>query len=52
MIRLHNHYQRSGFLKVDVKYDVRYDAKSDLVRVTYIIDEGPPLMVRSLRFTN
>jgi outer membrane protein insertion porin family len=48
--RLRNHYWRSGFLKTDVKYDVRYDAKSDLVQVAYIIDEGPPLLVRSLRF--
>jgi outer membrane protein insertion porin family len=50
VVRLRNHYQRSGFLKVEVKYDVRYDAKSDLVKVAYVIDEGPPLLVRSLRF--
>jgi outer membrane protein insertion porin family len=50
VVRLRNHYEQSGFLKADVKYDVRYDAKSDLVQVAYIIDEGPPLLVRSLRF--
>jgi outer membrane protein insertion porin family len=50
VVRLRNHYQRSGFLKVDVKYDVRYEAKSDLAEVAYVIDEGPPLLVRSLRF--
>ncbi|HUQ14549.1 MAG TPA: POTRA domain-containing protein, partial [Gemmatimonadales bacterium] len=50
VVRLRNHYWRSGFLKADVKYAVRYDAKSDLVQVAYIIDEGPPLLVRSLRF--
>jgi outer membrane protein insertion porin family len=50
VVRLRNHYWRSGFLKTDVKYDVRYDAKSDLVQVVYIVDEGPPLLVRSLRF--
>jgi outer membrane protein insertion porin family len=50
VIRLRHHYQRSGFLKAAVDYDVRYSAKSDLVRVAYVIDEGPPLLVRSLRF--
>jgi outer membrane protein insertion porin family len=50
VLRLRNHYQRSGFLKADVSYDVRYSAKSDLVQVAYVIDEGPPLLVRSLRF--
>jgi outer membrane protein insertion porin family len=50
VIRLRNHYYRSGFRKADVKYDVRYDAKADLVQVAYVIDEGPPLLVRSLRF--
>jgi outer membrane protein insertion porin family len=50
VVRLRNHYQRSGFLKADVKDDVQYDAKSDLVKVAYVIDEGPPLLVRSLRF--
>ena len=50
VVRLRNHYWRSGFLKADVKYAVRYDARSDLVQIAYIIDEGPPLLVRSLRF--
>ena len=50
MVRLRNHYHESGFLKVDADYDVRYDAKSDLVQVAYVIEEGPPLLVRSLRF--
>ena len=50
IIRLENHYRRSGFLKVDARYDVRYDAESDLVEVAYVIREGPPLRVHSLRF--
>ena len=50
VVRLRNHYVRSGFLKADVDYDVHYDAKSDLAKVAYVIDEGPPLLVRSLRF--
>jgi outer membrane protein assembly complex protein YaeT len=50
VVRLENHYRRSGFLKVDVEYDVRYDAESDLVEVAYVVKEGPPLRVRSLEF--
>jgi outer membrane protein insertion porin family len=50
VVRLGKHYQRSGFLKVEVSYDVRYDAESDLVEVAYVIEEGPPVLVRSLRF--
>jgi outer membrane protein assembly factor BamA len=50
VVRLENHYRRSGFLKVDVRYDVRYDAESDLVEVAYVVNEGPALRVRSLEF--
>src|SRR5215213_29964 len=45
VVRLRNHYHRSGFLKAKVDYDVRYDAESDLVEVSYVIEEGPPLLV-------
>lgn len=50
IVRLRNHYRRSGFLDAEVTYDVRYDAKSDLVQVAYVIDEGPPLLMRTIRF--
>jgi outer membrane protein insertion porin family len=50
VVRLRNHYYRSGFQKTQIRYDVRYNAKSDLVRVAYVIAEGPPLLVHSLRF--
>jgi outer membrane protein insertion porin family len=51
VIRLRHYYDRSGFLKAAVHYDVRYDAKSNVVNVTFLIREGPPLAVRSLTFT-
>jgi outer membrane protein insertion porin family len=50
VVRLRHFYEQSGFPKARVKGDVRYDAKSDLVEVAFVIAEGPPLMVRSLRF--
>ncbi|HEX5576350.1 MAG TPA: BamA/TamA family outer membrane protein [Gemmatimonadales bacterium] len=50
VVRLRNHYYRSGFPKADVGHEARYDAKSDLIRVTYVITEGPPLLLHSVRF--
>jgi outer membrane protein insertion porin family len=50
MIRLRNHYHRSGFPKADVRYDVRYSAKSDRVRIAFVIREGPPLAITALEF--
>ncbi|HET6798861.1 MAG TPA: BamA/TamA family outer membrane protein [Gemmatimonadales bacterium] len=50
VVRLRNYYQRAGFPRAEVSHDVRYHAKSDQVRVAYVIAEGPPLLVRSLRF--
>ena len=50
VVRLRNHYSRSGFPKADIGREARYDAKSDLIRVTYVIAEGPPLLLHSVRF--
>jgi len=50
MIRLRNHYHRSGFPKADVRYDVRYNAESDRVRIAFVIREGPPLAITALDF--
>ncbi len=50
LVRLRNHYYRSGFPKADVGHDARYNAKSDLIWLTYVIAEGPPLLLRSVRF--
>jgi outer membrane protein insertion porin family len=51
VVRLRNYYHRSGFSRVDVDYDARYEAKSDEIAVTYVIDEGPPIMTDTLAFT-
>jgi outer membrane protein assembly factor BamA len=52
LVRLRNHYHRSGFPKADVRYDVRYDAKADEVRIVFVIKEGPPLRIASLEFVS
>jgi outer membrane protein insertion porin family len=51
VVRLRRYYQRSGFPKADVDYLARYQAKSDLIDVTYVIVEGPPLEVTGVEFT-
>jgi outer membrane protein assembly factor BamA len=51
VVRLRHYYQRSGFARVKVRYDASYEAKSDQIRVTYVIDEGPPITIDSLAFT-
>lgn len=51
VVRLRNYYHRSGFPRVDVHYEARYEAKSDAISVTYVIDEGPPIMTDTLAFT-
>jgi outer membrane protein assembly factor BamA len=50
VVRLRNYYKRSGFPKADIRHEARYNAKSDLIRVTYVVAEGPPLLVHSVRF--
>jgi outer membrane protein insertion porin family len=50
VVRLRHYYQRSGFPRADVDYQAKYQAKSDVVKVTYRIAEGPPLTVDTLRF--
>lgn len=50
VVRLRNIYTRYGFLDAKVSYDVRYDAKDDLVSVAFLADEGPAILLRSMRF--
>jgi outer membrane protein assembly factor BamA len=51
VVRLRHYYQRSGFPRADVDYDAKYRAKADVVKVTYRIAEGPPLLADTLSFT-
>lgn len=50
VVRLRRHYHRSGFLDAGVDYRVRYDAEDDLVKVTFLVQEGPPVVLRAMRF--
>jgi len=50
VVRLRNIYIRFGYLDADIDYDVQYDAEDDLVDVAFVIEEGPPLQLRTVRF--
>jgi outer membrane protein insertion porin family len=50
VVRLRNIYVRAGFLDAKVDYDVRYHARKDLVEITFVIEQGPPIELRELRF--
>lgn len=50
VVRLRNIYVRSGYLDVNVDYDVRFDAAEDLVDVTFLIEQGPPVELRDVEF--
>src|SRR5690606_10393375 len=45
--RLREHY--GGFVGTDIGYDVTYDEDENLVDVTFVIDEGRPITIRSIR---
>jgi outer membrane protein insertion porin family len=50
VVRLRHHYAREGFPDADIDYDVRYDAEPDLVDVTFVIRQGPPLLLAGISF--
>jgi outer membrane protein insertion porin family len=50
VVRLRNIYVRYGFLDAKVDYDVQYDAEEDLVDVAFLIEQGPPIQLRDVRF--
>jgi outer membrane protein assembly factor BamA len=50
VVRLRNIYVRAGFLDAKVDYDVRYEARKDLVEIAFVIEQGPAIELRDLRF--
>jgi outer membrane protein insertion porin family len=50
VVRIRNIYVRAGFLDAKVDYDVDYEAEKDLVDVAFLIEQGPPVQLRRVRF--
>jgi outer membrane protein assembly factor BamA len=51
VVRLRQHYRRQGFPSAIVDYEVETDRTRSRVDVTFLITEGRPLLLRSLKAT-
>lgn len=49
-VRLERYYAQNGFPRARVDYEARLDSSSNLASVTFVIDEGPPLLAEAVRF--
>ena len=47
-IRLTRTYEDAGFPKAEIGYEVVLDTTDNTVKVTYVVEEGPPLLLRSI----
>ena len=50
VVRLTRYYESSGFPLADVDYEVELDTTDNTVGVTFVIEEGPPLVVGEVSF--
>ena len=50
VVRLTRYYETSGFPQAEVDYEVELDTASNAVDVTFLIDEGPPLVIGDVTF--
>jgi len=51
VVRLRSLYRRAGFLQTAVTYDIAIDREANLIDITFIIDEGTPVLLRGVRVT-
>lgn len=51
VVRLRQLYRASGFPRAQVRYDVVRDESHDLLDITLVIEEGPPMMLSDVRIT-
>ena len=50
VVRLRRHYVESGFPLAEVDYDVELDTAANAVDVTFLVAEGPPLLISGVEF--
>lgn len=51
VVRLRLYYQRHGFLHPTIRYDTsQLDTTHNAIHVIFVIDEGPPLLIRDVDF--
>ena len=51
VVRLRRTYIGAGFTRVQVRYDVTRDDKDNLLDITFVIDEGAPVLVDGVTIT-
>lgn len=51
VVRLRTLYHRAGFFQPVVTYDLSFDEEANLIDVTFIIDEGTPVVLKGVRVT-
>ena len=49
VVRLRRFYQSAGFLHAGVTYDVHLDEEDNLIDITFVVDEGPPITLIAVR---
>lgn len=50
VVRLTRYYEASGFPLAEVDYEVALDTTTNAVDVTFLIEEGPPLLIGEVTF--
>ncbi len=48
VVRLRRFYQNAGFLRAAISYDVLLDEGDNLIDITFVIDEGPPITLTNV----
>src|SRR5512134_859164 len=49
VVRLRRVFARSGFVEARIRYDVVRDEKKNLLDITFVVDQGRPMMVTAFR---
>lgn len=50
VVRLTRYYETSGFPRAQVDYEVVLDTTSNTVGVTFLVEEGPPILIGDVNF--
>ncbi len=49
VVRLRHFYRNAGFLYPRISYDLRLDPEDNLIDITFVIDEGPPILLKAVQ---
>jgi outer membrane protein assembly factor BamA len=49
VVRMRRAYAQAGFPEAAIRYDVRHDEKKNVLDITFVVEEGPPLILSAFR---